>query len=410
MRRVIFNPDIALRELVSASWHLPGAYVDFFPCPHCTPEDEEGRASFVEVFHFANVHTPNLCATAKFIMPADAMGMWEPTGCRVEVEFAKGCPNASITVDNSPCDALHICTDVVVEALCFLPRSELEKMLLVSRRWSNVIERAADSALQQRRGFFVRLMFYGESPGLLGVHFIRKVRSASKDQWRTLRVLITRGLPQALNAVGSHLRNAFVKGVFPIFLDLGPAADPPPEMVVDIPLSTRIDWLKSLLRSMPRSSEIGSWFVSDNNIEFDKLPTVASCALEAHRNLACVQNLLLGLLNREATWARLASLLNQPTTRAFSAITVSTTRAAIDTTELRAILSSWQLRNLHIYVGSGKSRRATYWLYRRRLFVTSWICATRTVSSANFCFFFKSPITSRRYRTSTWPPIGGSNF
>ena len=69
MRRMVFSPYRSLREYVSASWHLPGAYVEFFPCRHCTHTDKEGR--FVEVFHFANVHNPYRCATVKFIMPAE---------------------------------------------------------------------------------------------------------------------------------------------------------------------------------------------------------------------------------------------------------------------------------------------------------------------------------------------------
>ncbi|KAH7720753.1 hypothetical protein AAVH_11806 [Aphelenchoides avenae] len=349
MRPVTFHPGKTLREYVSASYHLPGAYADFFPCPHCTSEDEEGHTFLVEVFHLANVHAPNLCATLKFIMPAEPI---EPTGCNVEVYFTKGCPNAPITVDHSPRDALHICTDVFIEALRYMTRSELEKMMLVSRRWSNVIEWAA-GPLQQRHDFFVRIMFYGESPGLLGVHFYRRVRSARQYQWRTLRVLTTRGLLQAINAVRSHLRNAFAKCVLPVFLDLGPATDPPPEMLVDVPLSARIDWLKSLLRSMPPNSEIGSWVVLDAFIGFDNLLSLASCALEQHKKLACVQDLQLGLLKRDATWAQLSSLLNQPSTRAFSDITVLTTRGAIDTSELRAVLSSWQLQKLHINVESG---------------------------------------------------------
>ncbi|KAH7720729.1 hypothetical protein AAVH_11781 [Aphelenchoides avenae] len=352
MRRVTFHPDKILREYVSASCHLPGAYVDFFPCPHCTSKNEEGRPSLVEVFHFANLRTPNLCATVKFAMPADSVEMAEPTGCRVEADFTEGCPNAPITIDDRTRDALYICDDVFIEALLFLPRSELEKTMLVSRRWSNVIERAART-LQQRHGFFVRLRFYGESSGMLSVHFLHKVHSALGDQWSFLRVLTTRGLSQALNVVRSHLRNAFVKNVLPVFRGRVSAIDPPPEMIVDIPLQARIDWLESLLRSMPPNSEIGSLFVSDANIGFDNFLTVASCALEQLRKLACVQKLQLGLLNRDVTWTRLASVLNQSNTRSFIEIAVATTRAAIDTSALRAILSSWQTQKLHIYVRSG---------------------------------------------------------
>ena len=70
MRSVVFNPDKILCEYASASCHLPGAYAEFFPCPHCTCEDKGNEESFVEVFHIANVHNPNVCATVAFIMPA----------------------------------------------------------------------------------------------------------------------------------------------------------------------------------------------------------------------------------------------------------------------------------------------------------------------------------------------------
>ncbi|KAH7713193.1 hypothetical protein AAVH_19464 [Aphelenchoides avenae] len=70
MRRVVFSPDNILCEYASASYHLPGAYVDFFPCPHCTYNDE-GHTFFVEVFHFPNVHKPDVCATVTFTMPAE---------------------------------------------------------------------------------------------------------------------------------------------------------------------------------------------------------------------------------------------------------------------------------------------------------------------------------------------------
>lgn len=59
MRHVVFNPDEALCEYTSASYHLQGAYVDFFPCPN------------VEVFHFPNVYEPSICATVTFVMPAE---------------------------------------------------------------------------------------------------------------------------------------------------------------------------------------------------------------------------------------------------------------------------------------------------------------------------------------------------
>ncbi|KAH7700803.1 hypothetical protein AAVH_32072, partial [Aphelenchoides avenae] len=152
MRRVVFGPDNTSCEYANASYYLPGAYVDFSPCPHCTYKDEEERTSFVEVFHFANVYEPNFCATITFVMPADASQLKKPTQCSVEVEFAKGCPNAPIVAAHSPGVVLQINTDVFIEVLRFLLRSELEKMLLVSRRWSNVIGGGAAS-LHQRRSF-----------------------------------------------------------------------------------------------------------------------------------------------------------------------------------------------------------------------------------------------------------------
>ncbi|KAH7720752.1 hypothetical protein AAVH_11805 [Aphelenchoides avenae] len=346
MQRETLNPDMTLREYVSASWHLPGAYVDFFPCPYCTPEDEEGRTTFVEVFHFANIHVPNVFATVTFVMPAEG----EPkqlTGCRIEVDFTKGCPNAPIAVGHSPRAALHIATDVFIEVMLFLTRSELEKMFLVSRRWSNIIE-GAERSLLQRRFFVVYIKFYGDSSGMLSVHFFRKVHWARGGQWRFLRVLTTRELSQVFNAVRSHLRNAFVQSFVPVFRRRVLAPDPPREMLVDIPLWARIGWLKSVLRSLPRSSEIGALLVSGTAIGFDNLLSVASCALEQHKKLACVQSL--HLLSRDATWAQLANVLNQPSTRAFNEIALSTTRVAIDTSELRALLSSWQSQKLRIYV------------------------------------------------------------
>lgn len=158
---------------------------------------------------------------------------------------------------------------------------------------------------------------------MLSVHFIR---SLDTGQWRILRVLITRGLSQALNAVRSHMRNAYVHGLFPFLLDSLPLTGIPREMRVDIPLSRRIDWLRSLLRSMPPNSEIGSWGVSDNIAGFDNLPAIASCALEPHGKLGCVQRPELHLHSRDATWAQLSSLLNQPSIRGFSELTISTTR------------------------------------------------------------------------------------
>ncbi|KAH7716484.1 hypothetical protein AAVH_16123 [Aphelenchoides avenae] len=351
--RVVFIPDNVLCEYASASYHLPNAYVEFFPCPHCTYKDEEERTSFVEVFHFANVHNPNVCATITFIMPANVDRLDEPTECSVEVEFANGYPNSPLAVNHSPRVVLNINTYVFIEVLRCLPRCELEKMLLVSRRWSHVIGGAAAS-LQQRRCFSMDIKFYGESPGILSVHFSRSVR---RGESRILRVLTTRGVSQALNAVRLHLRNAFVESVRPDFLDHVQPPSSPREMLVDISRQGRIDWLKTLLRSMPPNSEIGSWGASDDAIGSGNLLALANCALEPYRQLGCVHALELALLNDDATWERLADLLNQPTIRAFSEITVSTTRVAINTSRLRAILSSWPSLKMHLYVLSGTQSR-----------------------------------------------------
>ncbi|KAH7671486.1 hypothetical protein AAVH_42714, partial [Aphelenchoides avenae] len=297
MRRVVFGPDETLCEYASASYHLPGAYVDYFPCPHCTYKDEEGRTSFVEVFHFANAHEPNICATITFVMPADAVILQKPAECSVEVEFSMGCPNAPLAVYHSSRVALNIDTYVFIEGLCFLPRSELEKMWLVSRRWSDMIGGAAAS-LQQRRSFSLDIKFYGESPGMLSIRFDREVRL---NEWRIRRVLTTRGLAQALNAVHLHMRNAFVKDVVPFVEDLVPPPSPPREMLVDVSIPARIEWLKSMLRSMPPNSEIGSWCVIDGFIGSDNVLALAGCALEPHRTLGCVQQLELGLYDDDAT-------------------------------------------------------------------------------------------------------------
>ncbi|KAH7727606.1 hypothetical protein AAVH_04649 [Aphelenchoides avenae] len=343
-RHVIFSPDKIFRDYVSATYHLPGAYVDFFPCAHCTHKDEERRTSLVEVFHFANVHTPNLCATVTFVIPADPLGLMEHTGCRVEVDFTKGCSNAPVAVDSlilqlAPRVALHMGTDACIEVLSFLPRSELEKMMRVSRRWLNVIE-GAKASLHQRRSFFVHIKFYGGRFGMLSVHFLRMT---GPTQLRILRVLTTRGLSQALAAVHSHLRNAFVI-VRPVFLDRVPAPYPPLDMLVNIPLPARVDWLRSLLRSMPSNSEVGSWFVSDAAIGRDNLLTVASCALEEeYRSLACVQELRLSLFNRDATWAQLLRLLNHPTTRAFSGINVGTTKDFLAQRDVKCFIDEFSL-------------------------------------------------------------------
>ncbi|KAH7713191.1 hypothetical protein AAVH_19462 [Aphelenchoides avenae] len=238
-------------------------------------------------------------------------------------------------------------TDVFIEVLRFLPRSEVEKLLLVSRRWSNVVK-GAEGSLQQRHCFTVMPKFYVESPGMLSLYFFR----THLDQWRILRVLTTRGLSQALNAVLSHMRNAFVENVLPYFSDCIITPRPPRKMLVDVPLSRGIDWLKSLLRSMPLNSEIGAWCVVDYAAEFDTLPTLANCALEAHRKLECVQKLEVGLFDRDAAWAQLSSLLSQPSIREFREISIATTRVAMDTSGLHAILPSLQSLKLHLFVSS----------------------------------------------------------
>ncbi|KAH7713185.1 hypothetical protein AAVH_19456 [Aphelenchoides avenae] len=225
---------------------------------------------------------------------------------------------------------LHIDTDVFIEMTRFLPRSELEKMMLVSRRWSNII-RGAEGSLQQRRSFTLYTKFHGESPGMLSVHFARNIHS---DQSRILRVLTTRGVSQALDVVLSHLRNAFVNLILPCFYDRVPRPGPPREMRVNIPLQARIDWLESMLCSMPLNSETGLWTVVDAVIGSDNLLALARCALEPHRKLGCVRTLTLGLLKDDATWAQLANV-------------------AIDTSGLRDILASWQSRKLHVFVLSG---------------------------------------------------------
>ncbi|KAH7699407.1 hypothetical protein AAVH_33486 [Aphelenchoides avenae] len=304
MRRVVFSPDEILYEYISASCHLPGAYAEFFPCPHCTHTDEVVGGSFVEVFHFPNNHDPKVCITVTFTMPAfyDVL--------------------ADLRV------ALHIHIDIIVEVLRFLPRSELETAQLASRRWSNVIGRV-EGSLQQRRSIFVIIIkFFGESSGMLSVHFLRREPSA--------------------RAVRSHLRNAFVDAMYPIFLDSAPPPGPPREVLVDIPLSRRVNWLMSLLHSMPRNSDIDWWSVQDVTIGFDSLLPLARCALKPHSKLGCVQKLELVLLDDDATWAQLARLLNQPSVRGFSEIIISTRVSLIDTSELRTMLSSRQLSKLYL--------------------------------------------------------------
>ncbi|KAH7706752.1 hypothetical protein AAVH_26025 [Aphelenchoides avenae] len=344
MRRVVFSRNVIPDEYVSASFHLPGAYVEFFPCPHCTYTDEEEEGSFVEMFHFANVHNPNVCTTVTFTMPA-VMREYNHE-CFVEVKLTKGCPNAPHVAAHSPLIALHIHTDVFIEVLRFLTRSELDNMRLVSRRWSNVIGRA-EGTLQQRRSLcMMMIQFYGESYGMLSAHFLRK---DSNDQWRNLRVLTTRGLSQALNAVCSHLRNAFVKVAVTLFVDKVPPPGAPRDVLVDIPLPRRVNFLTSLLHSMPHNSVIDSWSVGDSSIGLGSLPTLARCALTPHRKLGCVRKLGLGLLDRDATWAQFADLFNQPSVRGFNEISISTTMT-INTSELRDILSSRQSPKLHLIV------------------------------------------------------------
>ncbi|KAH7693503.1 hypothetical protein AAVH_39460, partial [Aphelenchoides avenae] len=306
MRRVVFSPDTISYAYASASCHLPGAYTELFPCPHCThtdEEDEEYDERFVEVFHVANAHEPNVCATVTFTMRAFAFVPGQkPAEYSFGVEFNKGCPNAPITEDHSARIALHIHTDVFIEALCFLTRSELETALLVSRRWSNVIG-GAEGTLQQRRSFYMIIEFYGESSGMLSVSFQRREISG---RWRVLRALTTRGLSQALCVVRSHLRNAYVEAVVPTFRDSVPPPGPPHEVLVDIPLPRRINWLTSMLHSLPFNSVIDWWSVVDTTIGFGSLPTLARCAL------GCVRELELRLMELDATWAQLANLLNQP--------------------------------------------------------------------------------------------------
>ena len=116
----------------------------------------------------------------------------------------------------------------------------------------------------------------------------------------------------------------FIDAAQPYFYT-GIPLGPPRELLVDIPLPRRFDWLKSLLCSMPRNSEITQWSVRDTAAGFNNLPALASCALESHRNLGCVQSLVIGLQDSDATWAQLASLLNDPGIRGFSEIIVSNT-------------------------------------------------------------------------------------
>ncbi|KAH7725385.1 hypothetical protein AAVH_07181 [Aphelenchoides avenae] len=354
MRHVLFTTSKVRCESVSASFHLPGAYVEFFPCPHCTPKDEEGRTSLVEVFHFPNVHEPSFCATVTFAMPADYLRLLRRAERGVEVEFTRGCPNAPTSEDHSPRVVLPIITDVCIEVLLFLPRCKLEKMLLASRRWSNVIEWAACS-LRQRRRFSMLVTFFGESSGMLSVRFIQKQR----HEWRILRVLIARGPSQALDVVRSHLQNAYVGGVLAGFVKRVLPPGPPHEMLFDIPLPRRFDWLRSLMHTMPPSSEIDQWEVRDKSAGFNNLPALARCALEAHRTLGRVQELVLSLLDDDATGAQLTSLLNEPSIRGFNRIVVDIQRVVIETSELRVILSSWQSLQLSVTVSSDSESQGT---------------------------------------------------
>ncbi|KAH7670007.1 hypothetical protein AAVH_42771, partial [Aphelenchoides avenae] len=274
-------------------------------------------------------------------------------GCCVKVEFSKGCPKAYLrkppyVADHSPRVALHIRNDVLIRVLRFLPRSDLETALLVSRRWLQVIGQA-EGILRQRRylgAMFIN--FYGESSGMLSACFLRK----EKDRIRILRVLTPRGLPQTLFAIRSHLRNAFVRIASQFFVDTVPATGPPDDVLVDIPLPARINLLTSLLHSMPRNSLIDSWSVGDTAVGFSCLPTLARCAMTPHRKLGCVRRLELLLTDRNATWAQLATLLNQPSVRGFREITITTT-VTIDTAGLRAVLSSWRSPKLHLLVLNG---------------------------------------------------------
>lgn len=161
---------------------------------------------------------------------------------------------------------------------------------------------------------------------MLSVYFLRRDVSG---QERILRVLTPRGLSQALYVVRSHLRNAFVEAVHPLFLDSVPPPVPPQEVLVDISLPHRINWLMSLLRSLPLNAVINAWKAQDIGIGLGNLPTLARCALRPHRMLGRVQKLELTLLNPDATWAQLAGLLNQPSVRGFSEITILTTKVNI---------------------------------------------------------------------------------
>ncbi|KAH7719602.1 hypothetical protein AAVH_12957 [Aphelenchoides avenae] len=327
LRRVVFNPHQILCEYAIASCHLPGAYVECFPCPNCTHKDEDEHTSFVEVFHFANVHNPNVCATVTFTMPADPRELVQPTGCSIDVQLTEGCPNSPIVVVHSSRVVLHIDAYVFVEVLRFLERIELEKLQMVSRRWSNIIGLAEGSL--QRRTFIVMPKFYGKSPGMLSVYFIDKLRTTP---WRILRVLTTRGLSHALNTVRSHMRNAFVD-VIPFFLDRVPDPGPPREMLVDMP---------------PRETRRMAKVIAP----FDAAQ-LSNQFLRPRKNHGRVQTLELGLHNRDATWAQFTSVLNQPRIRGFPEITISTTRVAIDTSEVRAILWSLQSLKLRVSVTGG---------------------------------------------------------
>lgn len=97
----------------------------------------------------------------------------QPTGCSIDVQLTEGCPNSPIVVVHryyplcvvikryfgtytrkfSSRVVLHIDAYVFVEVLRFLERIELEKLQMVSRRWSNIIGLAEGSL--QRRTFIV---------------------------------------------------------------------------------------------------------------------------------------------------------------------------------------------------------------------------------------------------------------
>ncbi|KAH7716574.1 hypothetical protein AAVH_16013 [Aphelenchoides avenae] len=147
--------------------------------------------------------------------------------------------------------------------------------------------------------------------------------------------------------VRSHLRNAFVEDAYPTFWDSVPTPGAPRDVLIDIPLPLRINWLVSLLRSMPLNAVIDRWTVEDDAIGPGNLLPLVRCALKAHRKLDCVRKLGLSLFNRNATWARLSNLLSQRSIQEFSEIACSTS-VDIDISELCTILSSRRSPKLHL--------------------------------------------------------------